>query len=154
MTDAGATNGKQVNIAGVHRHDYVPQGSLRAQRELVCIPVQGVDVVPVVVYGSRQLRQPPELDTHHRHETEIQGMGVLMKGTPPDRRLLRSGILNRQPASRWPAGSSPCMRWAIWYTKKYLHVVGDVRRDEGAAAPFTLSHLNSGQVNRQAVLLF
>ena len=87
MTDAGATNGKQVNIAGVHRHDYVPQGSLRAQRELVCIPVQGVYVVPVVVHGSRQLRQPPELNTHHRHETETQGMWVLVKRHSPRQKV-------------------------------------------------------------------
>ena len=73
MTDAGATHGKQVNIAGVHRHDYIPQGSLRAQTELVCIPVQGVDVISVVVHGSRQLCQPSEFDTYHRHETETQG---------------------------------------------------------------------------------
>ena len=37
------------------------------------------------------------------------------------------------------------MRWAVGYTK-YLHVVGDVGRDERAAAPFALGHVDLDKV--------
>ena len=60
-----------------------------------------------------------------------------MEGTPPDRSLLRSGKMDKLPASR-STGETLALHATgdLDGMERYSHVIWQMRGDKGATAPF------------------
>ena len=84
MSYAGAVDGPQVNVVGVHRNDNVSHYLVDGQREFIKVAVQLVNVGMVIVGHVCELLQAAKLYDSHRHKpvSENNTIRMTVRGSP------------------------------------------------------------------------